>query len=162
MVNREYADSRQNDPEIFWWPCDRDHCPIAGKCCLRTNTRCVQLQLEYVSRAGCPARARQLSLATAKRSLPGNAPRNLLRGFPAVELNAALRQDFHLYEQLNLQFKAETFNLLNHPSFGYIDPYLTGLLFGQATKMLNQRFGASGSLYEQGGRSIQLSLKFTF
>lgn len=93
----------------------------------------------------------------------GNAPRNFLRGFPAVEVNAALRQDFHLYERLNLQFKAETFNLLNHPSFGYIDPYLTDLLFGQATKMLNQSFGASGSLYEQGGpRSIQLSLKFIF
>jgi hypothetical protein len=93
----------------------------------------------------------------------GNASRNFLRGFPAVELNAALRQDFHLYERLNLQFKAETFNLLNHPSFGYIDPYLTDLLFGQATKMLNQSFGASGSLYEQGGpRSIQLSLKFIF
>jgi hypothetical protein len=93
----------------------------------------------------------------------GNAPRNLLRGFGAVQLNAALRQDFHLYERLNLQFKAETFNVLNHPNFGYIDPYLSDLLFGQSTKMLNQSFGASGALYEQGGpRAIQLSLKFIF
>ena len=93
----------------------------------------------------------------------GNAPRNLLRGFGAVQLNAALRQDFHLYERLNLQFKAETFNVLNHANFGYIDPYLSDLLFGQSIKMLNQSFGASGALYEQGGpRSIQLSLKFIF
>jgi hypothetical protein len=106
--------------------------------------------------------------ANAAFSLPdgasqGDAARNLLRGFDAVQVNAALRQDFHIYERLNVQFKAESFNIVNHPNFGYIDPYLTDLLFGQSTKMLNQSFGASGALYEQGGpRSIQISLKFVF
>ncbi|HEY4049655.1 MAG TPA: TonB-dependent receptor, partial [Acidobacteriaceae bacterium] len=93
----------------------------------------------------------------------GDAPRNLLRGFGALQTNAALRQDFHLHDRMNLQFKAEIFNLFNHPNFGYIDPHLSDLLFGQSTKMLNQSFGAAGALYDQGGpRAIQLSLKLVF
>ncbi|MEA2540766.1 MAG: hypothetical protein QOH35_2132, partial [Acidobacteriaceae bacterium] len=35
--------------------------------------------------------------------------------------------------------------------------------FGQPTKMLDQSFGNSGALYNQGGpRAIQLSLKLVF
>jgi hypothetical protein len=93
----------------------------------------------------------------------GDAPRNLLRGFDAVQVNAALRRDIHLYSDLNLQFRVETYNILNHPNFGYIDPSLTDQLFGQATKMLNQSFGSTGALYQQGGpRSVQFALKLTF
>jgi hypothetical protein len=93
----------------------------------------------------------------------GNAPRNLLRGFDALQLNVAVRRNFHLYERLNMQFGAEIFNVLNHPNFGYIDPNLTDLLFGQSTKMLNQSFGATGALYQQGGpRSTQFSLELIF
>lgn len=93
----------------------------------------------------------------------GNAPRNLLRGFGAVQGNIAIRQTYRLHEQLNMQLKAETFNILNHPNFGYIDPNLSDLLFGQSIKMLNQSFGAAGALYDQGGpRAIQLSLKLVF
>jgi hypothetical protein len=93
----------------------------------------------------------------------GNAPRNLLRGFGAVQGNIAIRQTYKLHEQLNMQLKAETFNILNHPNFGYIDPKLSDLLFGQSIKMLNQSFGAAGALYDQGGpRALQLSLKLVF
>jgi hypothetical protein len=50
--------------------------------------------------------------------------------------------------------------VFNHPDFGYIDPSLSDLLFGQSTKMLDQSFGNSGALYNQGGpRAIQVSLK---
>jgi hypothetical protein len=93
----------------------------------------------------------------------GDAPRNLLRGLSAVQTNLTLRRDVHLHGPMNLQFRADTFNVLNHPNFGYIDPYLSDLLFGQATKMLNQSFGGTGALYEQGGpRSLQFSVKLTF
>jgi hypothetical protein len=93
----------------------------------------------------------------------GNAPRNLLRGFGEVQGNIAIRQSYHLYGAMNMQFKVETFNVFNHPSFGYIDPHLSDLLFGQSTKMLDQSFGAAGALYDQGGpRVIQLSLKVVF
>jgi hypothetical protein len=93
----------------------------------------------------------------------GNAPRNFVRGFPAVQGNLAVQQSVRLPERLNMQIKAETFNVFNHPNFGYIDPSLSDLLFGQSTKMLDQSFGNSGALYNQGGpRAIQLSLKLVF
>jgi Carboxypeptidase regulatory-like domain len=93
----------------------------------------------------------------------GDAPRNLLRGFDAVQTNITIRRGIHFADRWNMQFGAEIFNVLNHPNFGYIDPDLTDLLFGQSTKMLNQSFGGTGALYQQGGpRSIQFSLKLTF
>jgi Carboxypeptidase regulatory-like domain/TonB-dependent Receptor Plug Domain len=93
----------------------------------------------------------------------GDAPRNFLRGFNAVQTNITIRRDIHLTDRWNMQFGAEIFNVSNRPNFGYIDPYLTDLLFGQSTKMLNQSFGGTGALYQQGGpRSIQFSLKLTF
>ncbi len=93
----------------------------------------------------------------------GTAPRNFARGFPAVQGNLAIRQSLQLPERLNMQVKVEIFNVFNHPSFGYIDPSLSDLLFGQSAKLLDQSFGASGGLYNQGGpRAIQLSLRFVF
>jgi hypothetical protein len=95
---------------------------------------------------------------------PGNAPRNSVRGFNAVQTNLSLRRDMPIYyDRVHLQFRVESFNLLNHPNFGYIDPSLSDALFGQATKMLNQSFGPSGSLYQQGGpRSVQFSFRIVF
>jgi hypothetical protein len=93
----------------------------------------------------------------------GAAPRNFVRGFGANQVNLATRRDFHLVEDLVLQFRAEAFNLLNHPNFGYVDPYLTDATFGQATKMLNQSLGTVASQYQQGGpRSLQFALKLQF
>ncbi len=93
----------------------------------------------------------------------GNAPRNLLRGFSAVQTNIAGHRDFAVREHLHMQIQGEVFNLLNHPNFGYIDPYLTDSTFGQATKMLNQSFGGTGGLYQQGGpRSTQFSIRLVF
>jgi hypothetical protein len=93
----------------------------------------------------------------------GDAPRNLVRGFGTVQGNFAVRQTLHLYEQLNLQLRVEIFNVFNHPSFGYIDPSLSDAFFGQSTKMLDQSFGTSGALYNQGGpRAVQLSIRLAF
>jgi hypothetical protein len=93
----------------------------------------------------------------------GDAPRNMLRGFGDNQINVAIRKEIHLYDNFNLQFRTEAYNLLNHPDLGYIDPSLTDQLFGQATLMLNQSFGPSGSLYEPGGpRALQFSLRLHF
>lgn len=93
----------------------------------------------------------------------GDAPRNFIRGFGENQLNLALRREFPIVEALKLQFRAETFNLLNHPNFGLVDPTLTDATFGQATSMLNQSLGTVSSLYQQGGsRSFQFALKLTF
>jgi hypothetical protein len=94
---------------------------------------------------------------------PGNAARNFVRAFGASQVNMALRRDVHLVEALSFQFRAETFNVLNNPSFGYVDPYLTDSTFGRATQTLNTSLGSVSSLYQQGGpRSMQFSLKLLF
>jgi hypothetical protein len=96
-------------------------------------------------------------------TVAGNAPRNFVRAFDAVQLNLAARRDFGLTENVHLQFRAETFNLLNHPVFGYVDPILSDAQFGRVTKMLNQSLTSMSSLYQQGGaRSIQFTLKVSF
>ncbi|WP_236657099.1 TonB-dependent receptor [Acidisarcina polymorpha] len=93
----------------------------------------------------------------------GDAPRNFVRGFGMNELDLGIRRTFPLVDRLNLQFRAEVFNLLNHPNFGYIEPLYGNPRFGQATKTLNESLTNLNSLYQQGGpRSIQLSLRLEF
>lgn len=93
----------------------------------------------------------------------GSEPRNFLRGFGAAQVNFAVRREFPLRDHLALQFRAETFNVLNHPNFGVIDTTLTDATFGQATKTLNQSLGTVASQYQQGGpRSMQFALKMQF
>jgi hypothetical protein len=96
-------------------------------------------------------------------NVAGNAPRNFVRGFGSVQMNVAARREFHLYERLALQFRAEAFNVFNHPNFGYVDPTLTDATFGQATTMLNQSLATMSPLYQTGGpRSLQFALKLQF
>jgi hypothetical protein len=108
------------------------------------------------------------SINKAAFSLPttgtaGNAARNFVRGFGTAQVNLAVRRDFPLHDVVVLHFRAETFNLLNHPNFGYVDPTYTDATFGQATKMLNASLGTVASQYQQGGaRSMQFALKLTF
>jgi hypothetical protein len=96
-------------------------------------------------------------------TINGDAPRNFVRGFGMNQLNLALRRDFPLRNDLVLHFRAETFNLLNHPNFGYVDTNYTDAQFGQATQMLNASLGTLASQYQQGGpRSMQFALRLTF
>jgi hypothetical protein len=93
----------------------------------------------------------------------GNAPRNFARGFGEQQVNLAVRREFPVAESLRLQFRAETFNILNHPNFGYIDPYLTDATFGQALATLTNSLSTVSPLYQQGGaRSMQFALKLIF
>jgi TonB dependent receptor len=103
------------------------------------------------------------AFATPAGSNFGNAPRNFVRGFGVAQGNVAVRRQFPLHEGVNLQFRAEAFNVFNHPNFGYVDPVLTDATFGQATKMLNQSLGTVSAQYQQGGpRSMQFALKLQF
>jgi outer membrane receptor protein involved in Fe transport len=113
----------------------------------------------------------------------GNLPRNSLRGFSYWQLDLALRRQFNLTERVGLQFRAEAFNLLNHPNFGDPTDLNAGTFvqaanlfvpanattFGVSTNMLGRRLGSGGNsggfspLYQIGGpRSIQLSMKLSF
>jgi hypothetical protein len=93
----------------------------------------------------------------------GDAPRNFVRGFGTWQMNTAVRRDFPIHERLKLQFRAEAFNIFNHPSFGLIDPNFGSSTFGQAIATLNASLGGLNPLYQTGGpRSLQFSLKLTF
>jgi Carboxypeptidase regulatory-like domain/TonB-dependent Receptor Plug Domain len=103
------------------------------------------------------------AFASPSTGLVGDAPRNFVRGFGEEQLNIAIRRDFPLHDAFHLQFRAESFNILNHPNFGYVDPNLTDATFGQATQTLNQSLGTLASQYQQGGpRSMQFALKILF
>jgi hypothetical protein len=102
----------------------------------------------------------------------GNTPRNFARGFGAWQMNMAIRREFPLTERAKLQFRAEAFNIFNHPNFGNIDPSCFGApgiagctnpTFGQATATLANSLGVLNGLYQMGGsRSMQFALKLVF
>jgi hypothetical protein len=68
---------------------------------------------QWVSRSAF----RRLDLA-AEAGQFGNAGRNIARGDGIGNLDLSLVKDFALNERARLQFRAECFNLTNHPNFG--------------------------------------------
>jgi hypothetical protein len=105
----------------------------------------------------------------------GSAPRNFARLFGAWQMDLAVRREFPVYENLKLQFRAEAFNVFNHPNFGAVDGYcfgpngtpgcfgLSGSSFGLAQSTLANSLGILNALYQMGGpRSMQFALKLIF
>ena len=79
----------------------------------------------------------------AAAGVQGDLPRNYARGFGAVQLDTAIRREVPIHERLHLQFRAEAFNIFNHPQFGSIYNYLSygPSLFGHAYTTLNSDLG---------------------
>ncbi|MGC1673382.1 MAG: TonB-dependent receptor [Candidatus Acidiferrales bacterium] len=105
----------------------------------------------------------------------GNLGRNALRGFGATQWDFAVHRDFPIRESLKLQFRAEMFNVLNHPNFAppigdLQSPQSVNPQFGLSNQMLGQYLGGANvggggfnALYQVGGpRSIQVALKLMF
>jgi hypothetical protein len=101
----------------------------------------------------------------ANGTAEGNAGRNIARGFDSVQTDLTLRRDFPVNERVGLQFRAEAYNVFNHPIYGDIYNSLSSgaALFGQAYDTQNYQLGGLGSLYQVGGpRSMQVALKLHF
>jgi hypothetical protein len=93
----------------------------------------------------------------------GNAPRNFARGFGAIQFDTAIRREFPINDRIKFQFRAEAFNVLNHPNFGNVNGGFGGNTFGLATATLAQSLGTLSPLYQMGGpRSMQFSLRLGF
>jgi len=99
----------------------------------------------------------------------GDFGRNVLRGFGATQADVAFQRQFRFTKQLNFRFRAEFFDIFNHPNFGNPENNLTSPLFGHSTQTLASSLGSGGAnggfnpLYQIGGpRSIQLALKLQF
>jgi len=112
----------------------------------------------------CPGgRAINPNAFTAVNSGLGNTPRNFAKGLGAWQTDMAIRRDFPIHERLRLQFRAEAFNLFNHPNFGAIKPNFGQNTFGQFTATLANSLGVLSPLYQMGGpRSMQFALKLMF
>ena len=80
----------------------------------------------------------------------GNAGYNSLRGPGYTDVDFSLFRNFAMFENSNLEFRAEAFNVLNHPNFANPDGVFEDTTFGQITSI----YGAP--------RELQLAAKFTF
>jgi hypothetical protein len=91
---------------------------------------------------------------TSRFSLPalftfGNAPRNAVIGPGLTEFDLSLQKDFGLTESAKLQFRAEAYNLFNHPNFNI--PNRTAF---------TANFGKISSA--QDARQLQFALRLVF
>ena len=69
----------------------------------------------------------------------GNAGRNILEGPAYQNVNVSLVKNTALTERLNLQLRAEAFNLFNHPNFNLPDNFLGSPTFGRITSARDPR-----------------------
>jgi Carboxypeptidase regulatory-like domain/TonB dependent receptor len=100
----------------------------------------------------------------------GDLSRNALRGFGAAQWDFALHRDFAIRDTTSLEFRAELFNVLNHPNFGPPVADTSNVAqFGQSNQILagylggNLGSGGFSALYQLGGpRSIQFALKLRY
>jgi hypothetical protein len=99
----------------------------------------------------------------------GNMGRNMFQDSAFRNFDFSLAKNFHFGERIRLQFRAEFFNILNHPNFanpyggqngfGLNDPSVQPFGCGCATPDVAAANPAVGS---GGPRSIQLGAKFVF
>jgi hypothetical protein len=106
----------------------------------------------------------------------GDLGRNVLRGLGAWQIDFALHREFKLGEKRKLEFRAEAFNILNHPNFANPSDFQSpGILTlssagsGAATQMLANglspysALGGLNSLFQIGGpRTMQFALRLVF
>ncbi len=79
----------------------------------------------------------------------GNVARNSMVGASLVNLDATIARNFHLLERMNLQLRAEFFNVANHPNYALIGRIVNDPTFGVVQNQLPPR-------------QIQLALKLSF
>ena len=117
---------------------------------------------------GCYAQANSVMMAPPLGQF-GNMGRNMFQDTGFRDFDFSLAKNFHFGEARRLQFRAEFFNILNHPNFanpyggqngfGLNDPSAASFGCGCATPDIAAANPAIGS---GGPRSIQLGAKFVF
>ena len=79
----------------------------------------------------------------------GNSGRNTVQGPGAATVDLSLVKNTTIREGATVQFRVETFNVLNHTNFGLPDNFIGSPTFGQILSAGNPR-------------RLQLGLKFLF
>jgi hypothetical protein len=80
----------------------------------------------------------------------GNAGRNIVEGPGIINMDASLAKDFRFGPKYRAEFRAEVFNVANHPIFGRPD---TNLLSGTYGRITSTRIDS---------RQVQLAVRFIF
>jgi hypothetical protein len=76
----------------------------------------------------------------------GDLGRNVLRGFGAWPADLRLQRQLRVTKEIALRFRAEFFNIFNHPNFGSPNNVPNSPLFGQSTQTLaNSLAGGSNA-----------------
>lgn len=92
----------------------------------------------------------------------GTLGRNTLIGPGLIALDLAVNKTFHLRERLNLQFRTEVFNSLNHPNFSI--PSQRTVFSGVDISGTSIKVGSAGFITttRTSSRQLQFGLKLTF
>jgi hypothetical protein len=129
-------------------------------CTAVANTPALLQALNYVE--GCYAQNGTVLYPNAFGTF-GNMGRNIFRGPGFNDWDASVGKTWKLTERLNLQLRAEVFNLLNHPNFsnGSVKTDMGGSHLGEARGTPD--VWASNPVIGSGGsRHIQIGGKFIF
>ncbi|HEX3253374.1 MAG TPA: carboxypeptidase regulatory-like domain-containing protein [Pyrinomonadaceae bacterium] len=95
---------------------------------------------------------RHLNPAAFARPAPGQLGtlgKGSVRGMPITNFDVSMAKNWRYRERYGFQFRAEFFNVFNHPNFVGFD-----------TDIRNSTFGTLNAT--QGSREVQLGIKFTF
>jgi len=96
------------------------------------------------------------AFALAPSGTFGNAGRNILTAPGFEDIDFAISKTTAIKERLSLQFRAEAFNLFNHPNFGQPANNFAATNYGQILSTRTAR-GDLGS-----SRQLQLGMKLIF
>ena len=88
----------------------------------------------------------------------GNAGRNTIISPSTFSMDISLQRDFLLDSKRRLQFRADIFNLTNHPNFSRL---ATNVIFSGASGRLSPSVGTPLSTLTT-ARQIQFALRFSF
>jgi Carboxypeptidase regulatory-like domain/TonB dependent receptor/TonB-dependent Receptor Plug Domain len=122
----------------------------------------------WIAKAGAPGGKilNANAFSVPPTPVPGTERRNDIAGFGFTQVDLSIARKFPITERLGLQFRADAFNLFNHPNFANPPGYIQyGPLQYQSNAMLNAVLGEGGlnPLFQEGGpRSLQLSLRLAF
>jgi len=120
----------------------------------------------WIANSAAPGGKSLNPLAFSAPSTPrqGTEGRNDIPGFGLTQVDLSLARRLPMGDRVQLQFRADAFNVLNHPNFTNPEALVEfGPFFLQSLEMLNQGLGGLNPLFQEGGpRSLQLSLKLTF
>jgi hypothetical protein len=89
----------------------------------------------------------------------GNSGRNQFYGPGYIQNNVSAFKSFEIWERLNLEVRADAFQLSNTPQFSNPSNSITSTTFGQVTSTIGSGSGVNGI---GGGRALQLAMTLRF